>query len=204
MTYARFSEVTKSSAFYRLYYQPVIVTLIVAIFLMLLMVVVVLYQVTHRPLPRFVAVADTGKQMDLTAFNEPNYLPSTLLRWASKATVAAYTFDFVNYKQQIANVAPYFTDNGWAAYKSSVENLSANIVEQKIFVNGVVAGAPIISNQSATAGDGYEWRIQVPFLVTYQSAEATSRQSYTVLLNVVKIPTTVDPTGIGIDRFVMR
>jgi intracellular multiplication protein IcmL len=204
MTNARDPGLAKSPTFYRDYYQALITALIASIFFILLMVVVVLYQLSHRPLPRFIAVADNGKKMELTAFNEPNYLPATLLRWASKATVAAYTFDFVNYEQQIANVAPYFTSSGWPGYKESVGRLIADITEKKLFVNGVVSGAPIIANQSATAGDGYEWRMQLPFLVTYQSAETTSRQNYTVLLTVVKIPTTVDPAGIGIDQFVMR
>lgn len=190
--------------FYRDNYQMIISILIVAIVVMISMVVVVLYQVSHRPLPIFSAVAPNGHKMQLPAFNEPNFLPSTLLTWASKAAVAAYTFDFVNYNKQIALARPYFTEAGWGDYQASVQRLIQDIAQKQLFVNGVVSGPPIISNQGDLPGRGYVWRVQMPFLVTYQSAEATSQQSFLVLMTIVKVPTNVDPTGIGIDQFVMR
>lgn len=194
----------QENGFYYRYYQAFVYTLIVSLFILLSMVIVVLYQVFHRPLPLFAAIAANNKRMQLSAFNEPNYLPNTLLRWASKAAVASYNFDFVNYNNQIANAAPFYTDQGWTAYKSSINDLIADIVAKKIFVNSVVSGSPVIARQGIFPGKGYRWEIQMPFLVTYQSAETVSREGYFVLMTVVKVPTTVDPTGIGIDQFVMR
>ncbi len=186
------------------YYNAMIIALIVAIFLMLFMVTFILYQVSHRPLPIFTAVASDGKKMPLTAFYEPNYLPNTVLRWASKAAVASYTFDFVNYNQQVQNAAPYYTRAGWLAYRSSVQDLINSITQKQLFVNSVVSGAPVIANQGQLPGKGYAWRVQMPFLVTYQSSEVTTRNSYYVILTIVKVPTNVDPTGIGIGQFIMR
>lgn len=190
--------------FYRKYYQSFMIALIVAFLLAIAAVVVVLYQIFNRPLPHFKAIATNGKEMKLTAFNEPNYLPSTLLRWASKAAVAAYTFDFVNYNKQIGAARPFFTSLGWADYQNSVQALIRTITQRKLFVNGVVSGTPVISNQGDLPGKGYVWRIQIPFLVTYQSADTTTQQRFYVMMTLVKVPTTVDPTGIGIDQFIMR
>lgn len=194
----------RNNAFYRTTYTSLFFVLIVAIFLMLTMVIVVLYQLFHRPLPEFRALSADNKVLTLTAFDEPNTMPSTLLRWASKAAVAAYTFDFVNYNQQTHAASPYFTEIGWRDYQNSVARLIQDIKGKQLFVNGVVASPPVISNQGYLPGKGYIWRVQMPFLVTYQSAESTSRERYMVLMTVTKIPTTVDPTGIGIDQFVMR
>lgn len=190
--------------FFYKYYQSFVYGLIVSLFILLIMVIIVLYQVFHRPIPIFEAISSDNKHLSLSAFKEPNYLPGTILRWASKAAVASYNFDFVNYNTQIYNAAPFYTDAGWSAYRSSINALISDVVARKIFVNSVVSGPPVIALQGIFPGRGYTWQIQMPFLVTYQSAENVTRESYYVLMTVVKVPTTTDPTGIGIDQFVMR
>lgn len=195
---------SEENSFYRNYYSSVIVIIILAILIVLGMVIVVLYQIFHQPLPLFRAVAPNGKMIALNSFDEPNLMPSTLLTWASKATVAAYTFDFANYNKQIEATRPYFTPLGWKDYQSSVAGLLRDISQKQIFVNGVISGSPIIANQGILGKKGYVWRIQLPFLVTYQSSETTAKDNFIVIVNIVKIPTWINPTGIGIDQFVMR
>ena len=187
MSRARQQKLNISNHFYRDRYKSIIMALLIALAVLLVLVVLVLYQVFHRPLPLFSARSASGQQMPLMASNQPNLLSSTLIRWASKAAVAAYTFDFVNYNKQIALARPYFTDAGWEDYQNSIYSLIETIAQNQLFVNGVVSGAPVISNQGELPGRGYVWRIQMPFLVTYQSA----------------VPTSVNPAGIGIDQFVM-
>lgn len=195
--------INRKNDFYRDYYNTFIFVLILAIFSLVGLVGFVFYQIHHRPIPQFVAVNTKGQRILLTSFEEPNLLPSTIIKWASKAAVAAYTFDFVNYKQQIALVRPYFTPAGWADYQASISNVIQTITKNQLFVNGVVSGPPVISNQGDLSGKGYVWRVQIPFLVTYQSTETTTQGRYTVVITIMKVPTRVDPMGIGIDQFVM-
>jgi len=195
---------TRRNSFYRIYYQSLIAGIVAAIFLMLAMVVLILYQIYTRPLPRFTAITPTGRSMELKSFDQPNLLPSTILKWASKAAVAAYTFDFVNYNKQIANAGPYFTPSGWKDYKASLYQLLQDIAQKQLFVNSVVSGTPVIANQGYLPGTGYVWRVQLPFLVTYQSSERISRKRFYVTMTIVKVSTREDPTGIGIDEFIMR
>jgi intracellular multiplication protein IcmL len=190
--------------FYKGFYQNII-------YLFLLIVVAVyaasgylFYQITHRPLPQFSAVMPDGRGMILTSYDEPNLMPSTLARWAGKAAVAANTFNFVDYKTQIGSARPYFTPGGWDAYQDAISGVVSKIVQGQLFVYGVVTGPPVIVNQGMRLGHGYSWHIQVPFLVTYQSAETSQSYDYYVLLTVVRVPTTVNPDAIGIETFVMR
>ncbi len=185
------------------YYPYFMYLLLAAIVLILLLLGLVLYQLKHRPLPQFNAVAPDGRQMALISANQPNLLSSTLIQWASKAAVAAYTFDFVNYNKQAELVRPYFTDAGWNDYVNSIGGLIQTIKQNQLLVNGVVSGAPVISNQGEILGQGYVWRVQLPFLVTYQSSDGISKKSYTVTITIEKVPTWKNPAGIGIDQFVM-
>jgi hypothetical protein len=190
--------------FYRLHSQKVLVGLIVCLIIMLMMVVVLLVQIKHRPIPPFVAVSPDGQKMQLKSYDDPNLLSSTLIKWASKAVVTAYTYDFYNYPKQLEMAQPYFTEAGWASYRQSIQALIDTITTNKLFVNGVVSSPPVISNQGSLGGYDRVWRIQIPFLVTYQSSESTTNASYMVTLMIVKVPTTENPAAIAIDQFVMR
>ncbi len=197
------NTVNKENSFYANSYQALMIVLSVEIILLFLLASLVLYQIFHRPLPPFSAVSADNQRMELTASYEPNLASTTLINWVSKAAVAAYTFDFVNYNQQMARVRPYFTDVGWNDYQASIAKLIQTIVKNQLFVNSVVVGAPVISNQGDLPGRGYTWRVQIPFLVTYQSAGQASRANYTVVITIVRVPTSINPAGIGIAQFVM-
>ncbi len=192
-----------SADFYRTQYYKIIIALGISIILMLMLAAFVLYQVTHRPLPDFSAVNPDGKILTLVSNNEPNYLPSTVTQWANKAAVAAYTFDFAHHEQQLAALRPYFTEAGWNNYLTLMTGVINSIVQNQVFVSSVVIGAPVIANAGDLTGNGYSWQIQMPFLVTILTAEVPTSKRYTVTLTIVKVPTTENPAGMGIDQFVM-
>lgn len=189
--------------FYREYYQGFLIILIIMIVIMLTLAGVVLYQVTHKPQPLFYAVAPNNNQLALVSHDGPNLRPETLSQWASKAAVAAYTYDFANYNKQLAAARPYFTPAGWESYQSSISGLIQSVIKNQVFVNGVVIGAPVITAQGDFTGQGYAWRIQLPFLVSTLTAEVPDIKKYTVILTIVKVPTNINPAGIGVDQFVM-
>ena len=195
--------VPRNNDFYRDHYHHVLIALILTIFLLIVGVGVVLYQTLHRPLPAYHAMQASGEKMRLEPYKEPNLLPETILRWASKAAITVYTFDFVNYKKELAAARPYFTEAGWADFVTSLNDVVNRVAKNQLFVNGVVDGTPVISNEGPMPGKGYVWRIQIPFLVTYQAAQALNKQHFIVVITIVRVPTTVNPQGIGIDQFVM-
>lgn len=195
--------IPRDNSFYCNYYHYFFYGLMIIIFLMMIALGGVLYQMLHRPLPVFYAIQPDGSKMTLTSYEEPNLLPDTLLRWASKAATTAYTFDFVNYDKEIGQARPYFTAGGWKDFLASLSNVITTIVKNKLIVSGIVSGAPVIANQGPLPGRGYVWRVQIPFLVTYQSANTTSKRRFYVVMTIVRVPTEINPQGIGIDQFVM-
>lgn len=184
-------------------YSNMLIGLIVVTLFAAIAMGVIFYQAMHRPLPAFSAIQTNGSKMELTAFEAPNLLPDTILQWCSKAATVAYTFDFVNYKDQINAARPYFTDAGWQDYIRSVSGLINTIVKRQLFVNGVVSGTPVIANEGPIPERGYVWRVQIPFLVSYQTSEAATKKNFMVVITLVRVPTSINPQGIGIDQFVM-
>lgn len=201
-TASEFLQEQQNNDFYRSYQPRFIIVLMGATLVAMVWVGIVLFQVYHRPLPSFYAVQPNGQRMMLQPQDLPNLVADTILHFASKAAVAAYTFDFVNYKAEIGLARAYFTSAGWNDYLNSVADVVRGIAQNKLFVTGVVNGTPIISNQGEIDGV-YSWRVQIPFLVTYQSAQSAAQRKFTVLITVVRVPTVEDPLGIGIDQLVM-
>lgn len=189
--------------FYRNNYHKVLYVIMGIIVFLIICVFFILIQIYTRPSPVFIAYTPKGEKRELTAFQEPNLLPDTILRWASKAATLGYSFDFVNYRKQMDEVRPYFTDHGWADYQSSLSGPLSSIVQKQLIVTSVVNGTPVISNQGPLPGIDYAWRVQIPFLVTYQSSSSSTQQKYYVILTIVRVPTSTNPQGIGIDQFVM-
>jgi hypothetical protein len=198
------AEVTGSNTFYRDYFLQIVYGIVVVIFAVIAAACLLMYMVLHRPLPQFSATLPDRREMGLVSYLEPNLMPNTLVRWSSKAAVAAYTFNFVDHEKQIALARDYFTPGGWTAYQNAISGTVARVVKQQLFVYGVVSQPAVISNQGERPGHGYSWRMQVPFLATYQSAEESRSDDYFVLMTVVKVPTTVNPDAIGIETFEMR
>lgn len=191
--------------FYRKHYNHVIMFLMGLIALLICAIVFVTYQLFHRPLPEFTALDPDQKVMKLTPFVDPNLLPATIIRWASKAAILAYSFDWVNYNAQIPLARPFFTDQGWQGYLRAINSAIKNVVQGQLYVNGIVSGTPVISNQGPLPGKEQVWRVQIPFLVTYQTANVNVvvKRNFIVALTIVRIPTRINPQGIGIDQYVM-
>lgn len=193
-----------SNDFYRRYYHYVIIVLMVLIVILMCLIGLVIYQLFNRPLPEFKAIDPDRKEMVLTPFLEPNLLPTTIIRWASKAAITAYSFDYANYNSQILMARPYFTDSGWQAYLVAINPVIKSVVQGGLFVNGIVSGTPIIANQGDLTGKGQAWRVQIPFLVSYGTGTtATTKRNYIISMVLVRIQTSINPQGIGIDQFVM-
>jgi hypothetical protein len=198
------AQTGQGNLFYKNYYQQIVFLIVGIIFVVICLAGILMYQILHRPLPVFSAVTPQHRQMPLVAYDEPNLMANTLLRWSSKAAVAAYTFNFVDHDKQIAMARSYFTPGGWAAYQDAISRTVTRVVKQQLFVYGVVSQPPVISNQGPRPVQGYSWRIQIPFLATYQSAEESRSTDYFVIVTVVRVPTTINPDAIGIESFEMR
>lgn len=194
----------KDNSFYISYYNWFFYGLMIAIGLLFIMTGLVFWQLYERPLPAYYAVQPDRQKMNLSPAMEPSLIAPTILRFASQAATIAYTFDFVNYEKQIAEARPYFTEKGWKEFNASISGLLSTIRQRQLFVSGVVSGTPVISNEGPLPGIEYAWRIQIPFLVTYKASNTSAKKNYYILLTIVRVPTSINPQGIGIEQFVVR
>jgi len=113
-----------------------------------------------------------------------SYIQQTaLLTWANEATVATYTFNFVNYNTQFQSISNYFTPEGWETFhdKLTGSDIFKFMIDKKLLITAVTTKAPIILKQGVLNGH-YSWRVQMPLLVTYQSSTEWTHETLMVTM----------------------
>lgn len=190
--------------FYRDNYRKVIAALMISFFVIFILAGALFYIVSHPPAPRYFATSKDGRIVPLVAFSQPNLSNATVLEWSNTAATAAYSYNFVNYRQALQRAADYFTPEGkqmfFSAIKSS-NNLQA-VISKKLIVSAVATGVPVILEEGLLA-DRYTWKVQIPMLITFQSASQFSQQAVTVTMLIVRVSTLTSPSGIGIAQFIV-
>ncbi len=198
------TAVTLRNEFYRDGQRRVMIILLFSIAVNLVMAALLGYLLTHPPAPKYFATSINGRITPLYALNEPNQSDSAVLQWTNQAAIAAFTYNFVNYRTELQASSEFFTSSGWTQFLNALQasnNLEA-VKAKKLIVSAVATSAPIILQKGVLNGR-YSWRIQMPLLVTYQSASEFSQQRNVVTILVTRISTLNSPRGIGIAQFVV-
>lgn len=196
-------DVVTRNLFYKDGLHRVFLALIISVALNVASLLSAFYVYTHPPAPVYFATSVNGRVMPLIPLNEPNSSDAVVLQWANLATIAAYSYNFVNYRTELQAASEFFTAEGWSTFLDALQesnNLKA-VISKKLVVTAVATRAPVILQKGVLSGR-YSWRIQVPILVTYQSASEFSQQNLVVTMLVTRISTLNNPKGIGIAQFV--
>ena len=190
--------------FYRDNYQKVVAALLLSFFVLLILAAGLFYTVMHPPAPRYFASSVDGRIVPLVPLDHPNLSNSSILQWATASAAAAYSYNFVNYRKALQEAADAFTPEGrqifFDAVKSS-NNLQA-VIAKKLIVSAVATGVPVVLEQGLILGR-YSWKVQIPMLITFQSASQFSQQAVTVTMLIVRISTLDSPRGIAIAQFIV-
>ena len=154
---------------------------------------------------KYFATSINGRITPLYPLDEPNQSDSAVLQWANQAAIASFTYNFVNYRSERQAASGFFTAEGWEQFLTALKlsnNLDA-VKDKKMIVSAVATQAPVILKKGVMLNDRYEWKVQMPILVTYQSASEFSQQSNIVTMLITRVSTLNSPRGIGISQFIV-
>ncbi|PWY56960.1 type IV secretion protein DotI [Legionella qingyii] len=190
--------------FYKDSQRKVMLALLIALIVNIVLASLLVYIITHPPAPKYFATSINGRITPLFPLNEPNQSDSAVLQWANQAAIAAFTYNFVNYRDELQASSGFFTPEGWDQFLSALQqsnNLDA-VKAKKLIVSAVATRAPIILQKGVLNGS-FSWRVQMPILVTYQSASEFTQQNNVVTMLITRVSTLNSPRGIGISQFVV-
>ncbi len=190
--------------FYRDNYRRLVSALLVLLVIIVMLIGTIFYQIINRPEPRYFATTVDGRIMQLFPLSESMLSPGELLQWAHRAAIAAYTYNFVNYRDAMQQLQNQFTPAGWKYYEDALK-VSRNlemVIAKKLVVSSVATGTPIILDQAVIDGR-YSWKVQIPLLVSYQSPNEQTQKPVIVMMIISRVPTVDMPKGIAIVSFVV-
>ncbi|MBN9230715.1 MAG: type IV secretion protein DotI [Legionella sp. 40-6] len=196
--------VTLRNKFYKDSQRKVMLALLIALLVNCVLAFMMVYMITHPPAPKYFATSINGRITPLFPLNEPNQSDSAVLQWANQAAIAAFTYNFVNYRDELQAASGFFTAEGWDQFLNALQqsnNLDA-VKAKKLIVSAVATRAPIILQKGVLNGR-FSWRVQMPILVTYQSASEFTQQNNVVTMLITRVSTLNSPRGIGISQFVV-
>lgn len=196
--------VTMRNNFYRDGQRKMMVILLLSILGNFILASMLVYIIMHPPAPKYFATSINGRITPLFPLNEPNQSDSAVLQWANQAAIAAFTYNFVNYRSELQASSGFFTAEGWDQFLNALQqsnNLEA-VKAKKLIVSAVATRAPVILQKGILNGR-FAWRVQMPVLVTYQSASEFTQQSNVVTMLISRVSTLNSPRGIGIAQFVV-
>ena len=189
--------------FYRDNYRRVLVALLVMVVTNIILALGAVYVIKNPPLPKYFATSDDGRITPLHPLSAPVLSVNALTEWATRAATASYTFDFVNFRKSLQEASQFFTGTGWNSFENAL--VSSNnlklVISKKLVTTAVAQGAPVILKRGVLNG-AYSWQVQLPMLVTYQSASMNVKQPLLVTMLIRRVDVGNNPAGIAIEQFI--
>lgn len=157
----------------------------------------------HQPENRYFATTEDGRLIPMVGLNEPNLSTPALMSWVAQAATEVMTFGFNDYRRRLQEASRNFTRRGWESFTSALQR--SRIIEMveanQQVVTSAPRGAPVLQSEGAVAGR-YQWVVQVPLVVTYQSGQRTKNDNLLVTVVVVRVPRLETPNGVGIEQWI--
>ncbi len=164
------------------------------------------YERTHKPAVTYFATTSQGKLTKLTPMNQPNLTTAALTKWVTRAVTTSYNFNFGNYDVALRDAKIFFTEAGYQHFMNALSaSKTLDTVKEKNLVVFAIAPQPAVVIKEGPTADGiYAWQVQLPLLLTYQSASDQIKQNVMLTILVARRPTIESPEGIGIAAISQR
>lgn len=196
--------VVMRNAFYKDGYRALLKLLIlqgVVVFGLVLALFFIVH--TNQPQNRYFATTEDGRLVPMVPLNQPNLSSPALMSWVAQAATEVMTFGFNDYRRRLQESSRNFTRRGWESFTLALQR--ARIIEMveanQQVVTAAPRGAPVLQSEGLVNGR-YQWTVQVPMIVTYQSGAKTRSDQLMVTVVVVRTPRLESPNGVGIEQWV--
>lgn len=158
---------------------------------------------THQPENRYFATTEGGRLIPMVPLSQPNLSTPAMMSWAAQAATEVMTFGFNDYRRRLQEASRNFTRTGWESFSTALQR--SRIIEMveanQQVVTAAPKGAPILLSEGVEEGR-YQWQIQLPMIVTYQSGAKTTNTNLLVTIVIVRVPRLESTNGIGIEQWI--
>jgi len=161
--------------------------------------------VGYLPVPK-VYLASTGKAVEqVPVLKNPSVAPIKVQRWTTRTLREVFSFNFVNFDDHVASVQDAFTEQGWTAFQQGLasSNLANRVAKERLDVFLVPQALARVTKVQIINGV-VTYQLQMPCLMVYKGASATTNTTMIAQVIVRQVPTDVSPDGIAISDLALR
>lgn len=213
-----FELVRLRNFYYRDGYRRLLAIMLILVVMLVGSVAWVYYLFSHRPSPRYFVTNIHGGLIPLQPLTAPTISNQSLINWASRAASAAFTVNYVQYREQMENAKDtYFTTFGGEQYQQEFvqSNDLATVINGNYIVVAEPNEAPTIVKQGVEQVNNqnvYAWHVNLPLLLSFSNPGQNSRRLFDVKLTIIRSSYLVDSNapnldgmkGIGINQILVR
>lgn len=190
--------------FYRDGYRSLLKMTLIQSFVILGLIFTMYYVVSiHQPKHFYFATTEDGRLMPMIPLDQPNLSAPALMSWVAQASTEVLTFGFNDYRRRLQESSRNFTKRGWESFTQALQK--SRIIEMveanQQVLSAAPKGAPILESEGVVAGR-YQWVVQIPLILTYQSGARSSNANLLITVVVVRVPRLESPNGVGIEQWI--
>ncbi|MQL50057.1 MULTISPECIES: DotI/IcmL/TraM family protein [Photorhabdus] len=130
-------------------------------FVAMIIIGCLVYAVLHPPVKYF--ATQDGRVIPLHPTDKPAYSDADVIDFGNRVIREAFTLDFVNYRSQMNNIIPRFSDAGFQSYYTALtqSNILSAIKDKKMNMSSMTSSGVVVSKGTLENG-AYAWKIQYP------------------------------------------
>lgn len=191
---------TSKNNAYRDSYRKTIKWLVNMLVVTLILSTMLMWMTLRTKQPMYYAAVTDGEVVPLHSLSEPVITNEFIVSWSALATGRLFNLRFDTYSSQLDALKDRFTTTGWQKLQLAMKGLIDNLVTNKLIMSAVVSTTPVVLAQMVIDGR-MTWRVQMPLLVTFTSANEQKEEKMIVTMNIRRVPTLNVAQGIQISDF---
>jgi intracellular multiplication protein IcmL len=155
-----------------------------------------------RPEPRYFATTVDGRIQPLIPLDRPHMSAAEVTTYAAEAVTRSFTYSFATYHQDFQDAQQYFTKPaGWNSFVDAIQKSGTlDLVKKRRLNTTAIAQQAVIAREGVNAKGVYEWVVQMPVRLTYQSASEVTGQNLLVTVTIERLQTYEHPRAAAISR----
>jgi len=169
----------------------------IAILSLIVMIGAVLTKADHR----YFAVDPDGRVTQLHPLDHPVMSSNQVVTWTVDNLTNALSIDFLRYQEQLRDIEPAFTPEGYAAFLHAYKD-SGNldlVIDNRYIVQAILNGTPIITGEGIIRGV-YTWRVEMPLQISFHAGARTTNQNVTAEVVVRRVHPNRNQGGLAIHQ----
>lgn len=142
------------------------------------------------------------EQNQIIVLPQPHQSLKNVVNWLKIALMNTYSFSFLDFDKNVENSSYYFTPEGYASYKRSLELVGVkNSLEANLMTVSLVPLSEPILLIGGDIGDVQYWQFRTEVLINYSTGSQKSNKKYIVDVIVESVPPWRSPKGLGISQY---